>query len=44
MTTERPGAFDFFGPRALTGPELQPGDSAPDFALINNRFQTVTRA
>jgi thiol peroxidase len=44
MTTERPAAFDFFGPRALTGPELKPGDAAPDFALTNNRLQTVTRA
>jgi thiol peroxidase len=44
MTTERPGAFDFFGPRALTGPELKPGDQAPDFALLTNRFETVTQA
>lgn len=43
MTTERANAFDFFGPRTLTGPELRLGDQAPDFALINNRFETVTR-
>ncbi|NJN19853.1 MAG: thiol peroxidase [Oscillochloris sp.] len=44
MTTERPAAFDFFGPRALTGPELKPGDAAPDFALLTNKFKTVTKA
>lgn len=44
MPIERPGAFDFFGPRSLSGPELRPGDAAPDFALLNQRFQTVTRA
>lgn len=41
MLVERPNAFDFFGPRALTGPELRPGDQAPDFSLITNRFQSV---
>lgn len=44
MTTERPNAFNFFGPRALTGPELKPGDEAPDFALLTNKFDTVTKA
>lgn len=42
MTTERPAAFDFFGPRALTGPELRPGDAAPDFTLIGSKFRPVT--
>lgn len=41
---ERANAFDFFGPRAVSGPELQPGDLAPDFALLTNRFKTVTMA
>jgi thiol peroxidase len=31
---ERPNAFDFFGPRALSGPELQVGDTAPAFSLV----------
>lgn len=44
MTTERPEAFDFFGPRTLTGPALANGDQAPDFSLINNRFETVRLA
>ncbi|EFO80564.1 redoxin domain-containing protein [Oscillochloris trichoides DG-6] len=44
MTSERAAAFDFFGPRSLTGPELKPGDVAPDFALINNKLETVTKA
>ncbi|MEI7644161.1 MAG: thiol peroxidase [Chloroflexales bacterium] len=44
MTTERAEAFDFFGPRSLTGPELKPGDAAPDFQLITNAFETVTKA
>jgi thiol peroxidase len=44
MTTERPGAFDFYGPRALSGPELRPGDAAPDFTLINRKLRPVTRA
>lgn len=37
----RENAFDFFGPRALSGPELKAGDKAPDFALINNKFQAI---
>ncbi len=44
MTTERPAAFDFFGPRTLIGPQLKPGDSAPDFVLLNNKLQEVRRA
>lgn len=41
---ERANAFEFYGPRSLSGPELQPGDQAPDFALLTNRFKTVTMA
>jgi thioredoxin-dependent peroxiredoxin len=44
VTVEREGAFDFFGPRTLIGPELQVGDSAPDFTLLNGKLQPVTRA
>ncbi len=44
MTTERAAAFDLFGPRTLTGPELKPGDVAPDFVLITNALETVTKA
>jgi thioredoxin-dependent peroxiredoxin len=44
MTTERAEAFNFFGPRTLTGPELRPGDIAPDSRLITNRFEAVTKA
>jgi thioredoxin-dependent peroxiredoxin len=42
MTAERPEAFNFFGLRSLFGPALQPGDSAPDFTLIDNKFQPQT--
>jgi thiol peroxidase len=44
MTTERAEAFNFFGPRTLIGPELKPGDAAPDFQLVTNKFETVTKA
>jgi len=44
MTAERANAFNFFGMRALTGPELKPGDQAPDFDLIDNKFEHVTMA
>ncbi|NNJ10958.1 thiol peroxidase [Chloroflexales bacterium ZM16-3] len=44
MVTERAEAFNFFGPRSLSGPELKPGDTAPDFHLITNKFETVTKA
>lgn len=44
MTAERENAFEFFGPRTLTGPELKAGDAAPDFSLLNNKFASVTRA
>lgn len=42
MTVERAEAFNFFGPRTLVGPELKPGDAAPTFALLNNKFETIT--
>lgn len=44
MTTERAAAFDFLGPRTLIGPELKPGDPAPDFVLLNNKLQEVRRS
>ena len=40
--TERENAFEFFGPQTLVGPELKPGDKAPDFSLTNNKMQPVT--
>lgn len=43
MTVQRANAFDFFGPRALTGPELKPGDPAPDFTLLNRKLEPVSR-
>lgn len=42
MTIERPEAFTFFGPQTVVGPELKPGDAAPNFQLINGKFETVT--
>jgi thiol peroxidase len=44
MTTERAEAFNFYGPRTLTGPELRPGDKAPNFTLLTNRFESVSMA
>lgn len=44
MTTERPAAFDFLGPRTLIGPELKAGDPAPDFVLLNNKLEDVRRS
>jgi thiol peroxidase len=43
MAVERTGAFDLFGPKTLIGPELKPGDTAPDFALQNSKLATVTK-
>lgn len=43
MSVEREGAFDFFGPRTLIGPELKVGDNAPDFTLLNGKLQPVTK-
>jgi thioredoxin-dependent peroxiredoxin len=42
--SERPEAFDFFGPRALVGPELKAGDPAPDFDLLNSKLKSVSLA
>ena len=42
MTTERENAFNFFGLRALVGPELKPGDQAPDFSLLNGKMETFS--
>lgn len=42
MAEERAGAFDFRGPRTLVGPELKPGDRAPQFTLVDNNLQEVT--
>lgn len=42
MTIERPDAFVFFGPQTVVGPELKPGDKAPDFTLINSKMHQVT--
>lgn len=44
MTVERANAFNFYGPQTLTGPELRPGDMAPDFQVIDNKFEPVTLA
>jgi thioredoxin-dependent peroxiredoxin len=44
MAIERANAFDFLGPRTLVGPELKPGDVAPDFNLISPKLQNVTKA
>ncbi len=42
---ERPGATTLRGnPFTLIGPELKPGDQAPDFALVDNALKTVTLA
>jgi len=40
---ERPGATTLKGnPLTLIGPELKPGDTAPDFSLISRTLQPVT--
>jgi thioredoxin-dependent peroxiredoxin len=42
---ERPGATTLKGnPLTLVGPELKPGDTAPDFTLVDNGLKTVTLA
>jgi thiol peroxidase len=42
---ERPGATTLKGnPFTLIGPELKPGDTAPDFALVDNSLKPVTLA
>jgi thiol peroxidase len=43
MTTERAQAFDLVGTMVtLIGPELKPGDKAPDFTLQTTDLSTVT--
>ena len=40
---ERPGATTMRGnPLTLIGPELKPGDTAPDFTLVDNSLKPVT--
>jgi len=40
---ERPGATTLKGnPLTLIGPELKPGDAAPDFSLVDNALKAVT--
>jgi thiol peroxidase len=40
---ERPGATTLKGnPFTLIGPELKPGDPAPDFSLVDNGLKAVT--
>lgn len=44
MAIERPEAFDLAGPKTLVGPELQAGDPAPDFTLLNRKLQQVHKS
>ena len=40
---ERPGATTLKGnPLTLVGPELKPGDTAPDFSLVDNSLKPVS--
>ena len=40
---ERPGATTLRGnPKTLIGPELKPGDTAPDFSVVDNSLNPVT--
>jgi thiol peroxidase len=40
---ERPGATTLKGnPLTLVGPELKPGDTAPDFSVVDNALKPVT--
>jgi thioredoxin-dependent peroxiredoxin len=42
---KRPNAVTFKGnPLTLVGPQLKPGDTAPDFACVNAGLETVTLA
>jgi thiol peroxidase len=42
---ERPGGTTFKGnPLTLLGPELKPGDKAPDFEVVDKTMQPVTLA
>ncbi len=43
MPVERPGAVTFKGqPLTLVGPEIKPGDKAPDFTIIDQSLQPVS--
>lgn len=42
MAQERAQAFTFWGPKTLVGPELKPGDTAPDFTLTDGKGQPVS--
>lgn len=45
MAIERTGAYTTgTGPKTLVGPELRPGDRAPDFTVMDQEFGTVTLA
>lgn len=44
MAQERAGAFNFWGPKTLVGPELKPGDTAPDFTVVNGKGEEVQGA
>ena len=45
MPIERPGATTMRGnPLTLIGPELKPGDQAPDFAVVSNDLKPFTLA
>jgi thiol peroxidase len=42
---DRPAAVKMNGqPRTLAGPELKPGDSAPDFRCVNTKMQPIRLA
>jgi thiol peroxidase len=44
MAVERAGAFDFLGPKTLIGPELNVGDTAPDFTVLNAKLKPVSKS
>jgi thiol peroxidase len=45
MSMERAGATKLMGnPMTLVGPELKPGDAAPDFSVIDSSLKPVTLA
>ncbi len=45
MAVERAQAFDLVGmATTLVGPELKPGDPAPDFTLQNNKMQMMSKS
>lgn len=45
MTIERSEAFDLVGTMVtLLGPELKPGDTAPDFTLLDKSMKPISKA